>query len=117
MRELTGLTDPAGYDNPSGGVDAVELPADTAPPGRRPPPLRRSGAARIGLDASAAGPMRSVERLPLPEPDPLALELAGAKEYIASLQARVDELEAPGPNAASAIASLARQLRRKVSRR
>jgi SAM-dependent methyltransferase len=70
------------------GLEAVAIPPDQAPPGRRPPPLLRVGAERIGLDPAAAeGDVHRSQRQPLPPPDPIAAELAAAKEYIASLEA------------------------------
>jgi SAM-dependent methyltransferase len=82
------------------GVTAIELPPDTAAPGRRPPPLLRTGAERIGLEEGAeSGAVSRGASLPLPAPDPLAIELVAAKEYIASLEARVAELSAAPPPA------------------
>jgi SAM-dependent methyltransferase len=72
------------------GVPAVEIPQDTAPVGRHPPPLLRAGAERFGLDGdrdavAPAGP--TPPRARPPQPSHLAIELQGAKRYIASLEA------------------------------
>lgn len=75
------------------GVEAVTIPVDTAPAGRRPPPLRREGAHRFGLDGEAyTSPTRPPQRCDLPPPNPYAVELDSAKKYIASLKARIAEL-------------------------
>ena len=77
----------------STGARPVELGEDAAPTGRRPPPLLRVGADRFGLDGdSFAAPAVAWTRAEPPPPSPLAVELAGAKEYIASLEARIAEL-------------------------
>jgi SAM-dependent methyltransferase len=77
------------------GVEAVELPPDDAPVGRRPPPQLRAGADRIGLDAAAAdGAMPDLERQPLPPLDPVHQELQGAKRYIASLESELAKARA-----------------------
>lgn len=67
----------------------VQLPADDAPFGHQPPPLLRAGAASFGLGEKhpeAGDTTTAALRAELPTPDPLARELAGAKEYIASLE-------------------------------
>lgn len=95
------------------GVEAVDLPPDTAPPGRYPPPLLRAGAHRIGIDADATQGHVSRERMPLPQPDPLAVELAGAKEYIASLEAeRAARAAAPAPPAGGLVGRIRNALGR-----
>lgn len=69
------------------GRPEVALPPDTAAPARRPPPLLREGGDRIGLEEAAGrAALEGATRAELPPPDPLAAELAGAKEYIASLE-------------------------------
>jgi len=87
------------------GVQAVEIPPDSAPAGRRAPPLLREGADRFGLDGapvSLAG--QKTPRSEPPPPSPLAIELQAAKLQIASLQAQVSalrgELEARSPRRA-----------------
>jgi SAM-dependent methyltransferase len=73
------------------GVTPIELPPDTAPPGREPPPLLRVGAHRIGLDEdAAAGALNRSRRQELPPPDPLLHELESAKAYIASLESTLE---------------------------
>lgn len=75
------------------GVQPVQLPRDEAPVGRRPPPLLRRGADRFGLDGDAyAEPVVARPRQEPPPPSSLAVELAGAREYIASLEAELDAL-------------------------
>ncbi len=77
------------------GTEPCELPEDTAPPGRRPPPLVRSGAERFGMDGDTfAAPSDPRPRAEPPPPNPLAIELQGAKEYIASLEAHIAALAA-----------------------
>ena len=72
------------------GATPTAIPADTAPPGRRPPPLLRAGAERFGLDGeTAAAPAVARPRAEPPPPNPLAVELQGAKEYIASLEQHI----------------------------
>lgn len=69
------------------GMAEVELPPDLAPPARCPPPLLREGAERFGLDDGHFTEAVSLAaRAEVPPPDPLAIELRGAKEYIASLE-------------------------------
>ncbi len=75
------------------GAVPFELPEDTAPTGRRPPPLLRQGADRFGLDGDTyTGPVVAWQRAEPPPPSPLAIELQAAKEYIASLEAHVATL-------------------------
>lgn len=77
------------------GAEAVTIPVDAAPLGRQPPPLRRPGADRFGLtgeEFSAAIPVSA--RSEPPPPNQYAVELAGSKAYIASLEAHVASLEA-----------------------
>jgi len=75
------------------GQIPVDLPPDDAPAGRRPPPLLRAGAHTFGLDGAGSGePVVERPRCEPPPPNPLALELQGAKEYIASLEARIESL-------------------------
>jgi SAM-dependent methyltransferase len=77
------------------GIEPVELPADTAPPGRRPPPLLRGGAERFGMDGdSFSAPVAERPRAEPPPPSQLAIELQGANEHIASLEAQNAQLEA-----------------------
>ena len=77
------------------GAAPFELPEDTAPPGRRPPPLLRQGADRFGLDGDTfAEPLVARQRAEPPPPSTLAIELQGAKEYIASLEAHIAALQA-----------------------
>lgn len=79
------------------GVHAVDLPADSAPPGRTLAPLLREGAAEIGLGAPiGANPVEPL-RAELPTPDPMAVELANAKEYIASLEGDLQRLGGTTP--------------------
>ena len=69
------------------GMAEVELPADLAPPARRPPPLLRAGADRFGLDEGGfSDEVVVTPRAEVPPPDPVAIELRNAKEYIASLE-------------------------------
>lgn len=69
------------------GMMEVELPPDLAPSARRPPPLLRQGADRFGLDEGRFTEAVSLSlRAEVPPPDPLAIELRNAKEYIASLE-------------------------------
>ena len=77
------------------GVVEVPLPPEMAPPARRPPPLLRPDGDRIGLE-EGAGRSRPVgaARAELPPPDPLAAELQGAKEYIASLETHLSRTQA-----------------------
>ncbi len=75
------------------GVVPIEIPDDTAPVGRRPPPLLRLNAERFGLDGSSfSPPVNEPGRQTPPLPNPLAVELQGAKEYIASLENEVRRL-------------------------
>jgi len=77
------------------GIEPVEIPEDLAPPGRRPPPLLRPGADRLGLDGDRfASPATELPRAEPPPPSPLAAELQEAKKYIASLEARVGAMRA-----------------------
>lgn len=99
------------------GRTELPIPVDEAPPGRHPPPLVRAGAERIGLDPAAAGERVVPSRVPLPPPDPVAAELAGAKEYIASLENEVDRLReaagaSPQPPAPPPRKGLHRRVRR-----
>ena len=68
-------------------IERAVIPEDTAPIGRRPPPLLRVDADRFGLEGVEYTP-RIVERSRQQPPtsNPLAIELRGAKEYIASLE-------------------------------
>ena len=68
------------------GHQAVSLPDDTAPVGHRPPPALRAGAAAFGPGVNVVDDVRIAVRAALPEPDPLAAELTGATQYIASLE-------------------------------
>ncbi len=73
----------------------AEFPADTAPPARRPPPLLRAGADRFGIEGETfTAPIAQRPRAEPPPPSGAAVELRGAKEYIASLKAHVAALEA-----------------------
>lgn len=87
------------------GVQAVEIPPDSAPAGRRAPPLLREGADRFGLDGAPVSlAVPKAPRSEPPPPSPLAIELQAAKLQIASLQAQVSalrgELEARSPRRA-----------------
>jgi SAM-dependent methyltransferase len=76
------------------GAEPLVLPEDTAPPARRPPPLLRQGAERFGLDGDMfAAPAAVPSRAEPPPPSSLAIELQGAKEYIASLEAHIAALD------------------------
>jgi SAM-dependent methyltransferase len=69
------------------GMAEIELPPDLAPAVRSPPPLLRVGAEHFGLeDGRFTDPVSLSIRADLPAPDPLAIELRHAKEYIASLE-------------------------------
>ena len=69
------------------GMAEIELPPDLAPAVRRPSPLLRVGAEHFGLeDGHFTAPVSIAIRAELPAPDPLAIELRHAKEYIASLE-------------------------------
>ena len=75
------------------GRRAVELPADTAPRDRRPPPLLRANAAQIGLEGDVGEVPTGRPRAEVPVPDPVAVELENAKHYIASLEEHMAALE------------------------
>lgn len=63
------------------------LTPDLAPPARRPPPLIRMGAENFGLDhCSFPAQSEAASRAEVPPPDPVAIELRNAKQYIASLE-------------------------------
>lgn len=65
----------------------VALPVDLAPPARRPPPLLRDRAERFGLEEGGfTEAVRLAVRAEVPPPDPLAIELRNAKQYITSLE-------------------------------
>ena len=69
------------------GIPEVELPPDLARPARRPPPLIREGAHRFGLEEGQfTDSLIPGLRAEVPPPDPLAIELRNAKQYIASLE-------------------------------
>jgi SAM-dependent methyltransferase len=70
------------------GLAEVELPHDSAPIGRLPPPLVRPDAHRLDGGTTPL-PVRVTERAEVPVPDPVAVELAEAKKYIASLEEHV----------------------------
>ena len=75
------------------GVEPVLIPLDTSPLGRRPPPLLRSNAEIFGLDGIEYSPLPVARtRQPPPPINPLAVELDGAKRYIASLEDEVSRL-------------------------
>jgi len=75
------------------GTEPLEIPEDTAPPGRQPPPLLREGADRFGLDGDQfSTPVIERPRAEPPPPSPLAVELQAARERIASLEAHVSSL-------------------------
>jgi SAM-dependent methyltransferase len=78
------------------GVEPVDLPPDTASVGRRPPPLLRDAAERIGLEPGSrpAGRPSVRRRAAIAPVDPLAVELANAKRYIASLEEHLAVKEA-----------------------
>jgi SAM-dependent methyltransferase len=78
------------------GVEPVDLPPDTRGIGRRPPPLLRHAAERIGCAGAGgvAAPPAIRQRAHLAPADPLAVELANAKEYIASLEEHLAAKEA-----------------------
>jgi len=77
------------------GIEPAEIPEDTAPVGRRPPPLLRLGADRFGLHGDEfAAPVVVRPRSEPPPPSSLAVELQGAKEYIVSLEAELESLRA-----------------------
>jgi SAM-dependent methyltransferase len=69
------------------GFEEVKLPPDLATPARRPPPLLRAGAASFGLeDGQFTAETAMSQRAQVPPPDPIAIELRNAKEYITSLE-------------------------------
>ena len=75
------------------GLNRVGIPPDTAPVGRRPPPMVRLGADRLGLEGAAVNDAAQLPaRAQPPPPDSAAAELHGAKEYIASLERHLAEL-------------------------
>ena len=77
------------------GVTRADIPADTAPAARRPPPLLRAGADRFGIeDDGFTAPVEQRPRAEPPPPSTQAIELQGAREYIASLEAHIAALEA-----------------------
>jgi SAM-dependent methyltransferase len=77
------------------GAVAVEFPEDSGRVARRPPPLLRAGGDRIGLEPGVGEQaVAPVQRAELPSPDPVAAELAGAKEYIASLEEHLGRAQA-----------------------
>lgn len=76
------------------GIEPAQIPEDSAPVGRRPPPLLRAGADRFGLEGDQfTGAVTERPRTAPPPPSSLAIELAGAKDYIASLEAHVAALD------------------------
>lgn len=80
------------------GMAEVELPPDVAPPARRPPPLIRRDADRFGLeDGGFTEAVEAAPRAEVPPPDPVAIELANAKEYIASLEQELEKARSSVP--------------------
>ena len=76
-------------------VAEAGLPEDTGRIARRPPPLLREDGGRIGLEVGVGDqPAKVPERAVLPPPDPLAAELANAKEHIASLEEHLERARA-----------------------
>lgn len=85
--EVKGYHTWVGLARVDAGMAEVELPPDLAPPARRPPPLLRANADRFGLDEGAfTEAVQAAPRAEAPQPDPVAVELRNAKEYIASLE-------------------------------
>lgn len=85
--EVRGFHTWIGIARSKSGHAEVALPPDLAPPARRPPPLIRMGAENFGLENSSFTAHSAVApRAEVPPPDPVAIELRAAKQYIASLE-------------------------------
>jgi len=85
--EVRGYHTWVGIARATAGQAEVTLPPDLAPPARRPPPLIRMGAEHFGLEHSSfTAQSAAAPRAQVPPPDPVAIELRNAKQYIASLE-------------------------------